>query len=72
MTLATYLRVGDAVTSTDRGRRNVYHWTVRSTETELDKQVVIASAPGQGSVRFNWTPSLAAGHGHGLLFKAKQ
>ena len=72
MNLATYLRVGDAVTSTDRGRRNVYHWMVRSTETERDKQVVIASAPGQGSVRFTWTPSLAAGHGHGLLFKVQE
>ena len=27
--IAIYLRVGDAVTSSDRGRRNVYHWTVR-------------------------------------------
>lgn len=67
-----YLHVGDAVTSTDRGRRNVHHWTVRGAETEQDKQVVIASAPGQGSVRFTWTPSLAAGHGHGLLFKARE
>lgn len=72
MTLATYLRVGDAVTSTDRGRRNVYHWVVRGAETEPDKQVVTASAPGQGSVRFTWTPSLAAGHGHGLLFKVQE
>ena len=67
-----YLKVGDVVTSSDRGRRNVYHWVVRGAETELDKQAVIASAPRQGSVRFTWTPSLAAGHGHGLLFKAKQ
>ena len=72
MTLATYLRVGDVVTSSDRGRRNVYHWTVRSTETERDQQVVTASAPGQGAVRFAWTPSLAAGHGHGLLFKVQE
>ena len=67
-----YLKIGDAVTSTDRGRRNVYHWVVRGAETEQDKQVVIASAPGQGSVRFTWIPSLAAGYGHGLLFKEKQ
>lgn len=67
-----YLKVGDVVTSSDRGRRNVYHWVVRGAETERDQQVVTASAPGQGAVRFTWTPSLAAGHGHGLLFKAKQ
>lgn len=66
-----YLKPGDAVTSSDRGRRNVHNWTVLAAETEVDKQVVVASAPGQGSVRFAWTPSLAGGHGHGLLFKAK-
>lgn len=67
-----YLKTSDVVTSTDRGRRNVHDWVVVDCETENDRQVVTASAPGQGSVRFTWTPSLAGGHGHGLLFKAKQ
>lgn len=67
-----YLKVGDAVTSTDRGRRNVFHWVVIGHLTELDRQVVTASAPGQGSVRFEWTPSLRCGFGHGFAFKEKQ
>ncbi len=62
------LRPGDTVACCIKQKSR--YWIVREvTEVDNTTQTVVASHPGQGSVRFTWKGGqFRLGHGHGLKF----